>query len=416
MNDLLPKFQSGFRPFHSTETATLKVLSDIYSAIDKQMVTLLALLDVSAAFDTVDHNILLQRLSTSFGIDGKAHSWLQSFTIGRTQTVHVGSTTSARSPIRSGVPQGSVLGPLLYIMYTADIARIVESIGVGVHLYADDIQLYRSAKPHKSADIASQILTAIAAVQSWMTSNRLRLNPDKTQFMWMGSRQQLAKQYHSEVSLIPAASDAVTVLGVHLDPELTFDGHVSAMSRTCFFHLRRIRAIKHCLTPNAVRTLVHAFICSRIDYCNSALYGITKNLQGRLQRILNAAARLITNIPKFGHISAAIRENLHWLPIAERISYKICLIVKNCLAGTAPAYLREHCNLTRSVLGRQNLRSADRRDLIKPGITTEYGRCSFTVMGPDQWNALPSTLRQTSDIQFRRMLKTHLFSRHGERL
>ena len=140
-NNLIPKFQSGFRKHHSTESATLRVLSDIYSAIDNGKVALLALLDVSVVFDTVNHDILMDRLTQSFGLAGNAFDWLASFITGRTYVVRFGGTTTPPRKVRSGIPQGSILGPLLYILYTADVAALVESLGLKVHLYADDTQL-----------------------------------------------------------------------------------------------------------------------------------------------------------------------------------------------------------------------------------------------------------------------------------
>jgi len=187
-NDLWPKLQSGFRKYHSTESAVLKVLSDIFCAIDQGNVALAAFLDVSAAFDTVDHEILLQRLSTSYGITGLAHDWFRSFITGRLQTVRLGSTCSDSVPVRSGVPQGSVLGPLLYVLYTADIIPLVESLHSKVHLYADDAQLYEFCRPDDAVALSHRVLTVIDAVSVWMASNRLRLNLDKTQSLWLGSR------------------------------------------------------------------------------------------------------------------------------------------------------------------------------------------------------------------------------------
>ena len=133
-NNLFPKYQSGFRKYHSTETAILRVLSDIYSAIDQDQVSLLALLDVSAEFDTVDHGILLERLSTSYGLTGTAFAWLESYITGRVQVIHVGGRQSSPAMVHFGVPQGSVLGPVLYVLYTADIVKLVESFVLRAHL------------------------------------------------------------------------------------------------------------------------------------------------------------------------------------------------------------------------------------------------------------------------------------------
>ena len=181
-NGSLPTLQFGFRKHHSTESGLLRVLSDILSSVDKGQISLLALLDVSAAFYTVDHSILLDRLSISLGLTGSAFDWMRSFIIGRTQTVHYCGSVSRCAVVRSGVAQGSVLGPLLY---TADIQRLVVSLGFGVHLYADDTQFHGSCKPADAADLAARAMDVINSVKTWMSSNRLRLNADKTQFIWL---------------------------------------------------------------------------------------------------------------------------------------------------------------------------------------------------------------------------------------
>ena len=117
--------------------------------------------------------------------------------------------------------------------------------------------------------------------------------------------------------------------------------HISKLCQSCFFQLRRLRSIRHSFSRHALLTLVHAFISSRLDFCNSALFGVSGYLLDRLQSILNAAARLVLKVSKYDHISGAMRNELHWLPIVQRINYKICLLVRNCLAGTGPVYLSE---------------------------------------------------------------------------
>jgi len=144
---MLPKFQSAYRSHHSTETAVAKVLSDILLALDKGDLACLALLDLSAASDTVDHEVLLQRLHITYGVNGVAHDWFRSYLIGRHQYVRVRASQSSPVLMRYGVPQRSVLGPILFLLYTADIAALVGSHGLHVHLYADDTHVYGSCSP-----------------------------------------------------------------------------------------------------------------------------------------------------------------------------------------------------------------------------------------------------------------------------
>ena len=288
-NSLLPKFQSGFRMHDSTESALLWVLSDIFSATDKGEVSLLALFDVSAAFDTVDHSILLNRLSISYGISGSAFDWMQSFIVGRTQTVHYGGSVSRRAQLRSGIAQGSALGPILYVLYTADVHKLVQSFGFRVHFYADDTQFHDSCKSTDAAVLAARAMSIIEAVKEWMSSNQLRLNADKTQFIWLGTSHFLDVL---QINHIPA-NEVVNNLGVYFDPELLMERQVNKLCQVSYFHLRRLRTVCRSLTKESMLTLVNAFITSRVDHCNGGPSESNGYVLGRLQSVLNSAARLI---------------------------------------------------------------------------------------------------------------------------
>ena len=412
-NGLFPKFQSGFRRYHSTETAVLRVLSDIYSAIDQDQVSLLALLDVSAAFDTVDHGILLERLSTSYGLSGMAYTWLESYITGRAQIIHVGNHHSSPSKVLYGVPQGSVLGPVLYVLYTSDVAKLVEALGLGTHLYADDTQLYGHCSPSNSVELASRVLRAIDSIHEWMSSNRLSLNTSKTQFIWLGTKHSLAKRDTDRLSsLHPSLTELTSVrnLGFIIDQELSMKDHITKLCQSCYYQLRQIRAVRHSLTQTAIQTLVHAFVCTRIDFANSLLYGTSAYLLDRLQSVLNSAARLILKIGKYDPISSAIRRDLHWLPIRFRVHFKLNSITSNCLAGRAPEYLTELCHSVNDIPARRNLRSSSQVQLLVPRFRKERsGRRGFSVSSPQLWNLLPVDIRLHHDEHqlFRRRLKTH---------
>jgi len=418
-HELLPKFQSGFRSGHSTETVLIRLLSDIYSAMDKGQVTLLALLDVSAAFDSVDHDILMQRLEKSFGFGGQVLSWLESFIRDRTQSVTIGGSHSVWRRIRFGVPQGSVLGPLLYVLFTAGVPGLVQSLGAGVQQYADDTQAYLHRTAEQAVAAMVELTRILESVEDWMRSNRMKLNPAKTQYIWIGGSYQLNKIDHAELAArFPDIQFLKTVmdLGVTIDQELNMTAHVGCISRSGFYQLRQLRQVRRSLSEKAAHTLVHAFVVTRIDYCNAVLHGITKREMDRVQRILNAAARLLLAIPRQSHISAAIRDNLHWLPSVERVRFKVLTVVWNCLHGNAPLYLRELCMLSSSVPGRRNLRSADNLQLVVPDFkSTRMQRRGFAVAGPLAWNSLKPTFRgrfagdESSAAVFKRHLKTYLF-------
>ena len=161
---------------------------------------------------------------------------------------------------------------------------------------------------------------------------------------------------------------------------------------------------------DAAKTLVSAFISSRLGYCNSLLAGVTSGLLTKLQSVQNAAARFVTMSWKFDHITPVLRD-LHWLPVRRRINFKVATLVYKCLHGFAPPYLAEDCMLVASLFGWQHLRSADTRRLLVPKTSTNYGSRSFAVHGPNSWNSLPAELRLIDNLTtFRRKLKTYLFS------
>ena len=414
-NKLFPDLQSAYRQGHSTETALLKIFSDILDAADSAQVTLLGLLDLSAAFDTVDHDILLTRLQVSYGVSGSALAWIASFILHRSQSVNFNGQISARLQMRYGVPQGSVLGPLLFILYTADVISIATSHGIGAHSYADDSQLYLHCPSTNQSTAVTRLAECIESVERWMRSNRLKLNSDKTQFMWLGSKQQLAKIETESMQIGEHCikfSTSAKNLGVTFDPELKMDLHVNNITRSCFFQLRQLRSIRRSLTMEATKTLVHSLVSSRVDYCNSIFYGATNAVLRRLQSVLNAAARLITNTRKFDHITPVLRDQLHWLPIRQRIIFKIATFVRNSLHGRGPIYLSRSC-IPISVIGaRAHLRSAARGHLTTPRTRTRrFGPRSFRVSGPAVWNSLPEDIAnpELSLEHFKTGLKTHLF-------
>ena len=184
-------------------------------------------------------------------------------------------------------------------------------------------------------------------------------------------------------------SSSVRDLGVILDSSLSFTEHISSLTRSCFYQLRRLRAIRRSLSPSVFTTVVHAFICSRIDYCNSLLAGLPMVRLTPLQSVLNAAARLIARLPRFAHISTYMSEVLHWLPITLRIRYKIVLLVSKSQLGLAPKYLSDLMRKPLSATSHRLLRSMDRMDLFVPRTRTALAQHrAFAVMGPSAWNDL----------------------------
>ena len=237
-------------------------------------------------------------------------------------------------------------------------------------------------------------------------------------FKYTGTRQQLEKLDLDSLSAeFPtfAFSTSVRNLGVILDQELSFAKHITALTRSCYYQLRQLRVVTRSLSSSSASTLVHAFILNRLDYCSSLYCGLPQIRLHPLEGVLRAAARLIGGVPKFGHISAFMRDVLHWLPVQQRIHYRVSSTVWHCVLGRAPTYLQELFTLTSACSGRRSLRSASRGDFMVPHArSATRQRRAFSIVGPSLWNSLPSDLRSLPrdlSASFYKLLKTFLFDR-----
>ena len=306
------------------------------------------LLDFSAAFDCVDHDLLTLVLKTCFGITSSALDWIKSFLSNRTHFIRIGNNTSKLFHVKFGVPQGSILGPLLFIFYTTNIARIAALHGILIHLYADDTQLYIHLATRDIHQAKDKLVFCIREIQDWCASMRLRLNPIKTELIWFHRNKHPAHPLNNQSlqldpNCIITSVNTVRDLGVLLDSSLNLKAHITSVTRSCFFHLRRIRQVKKCLNERCLRVLVQALVISRIDYCNSILAGLPAVTIHPLTTVLHAAARIIKDIPHRDHITPAMR-NLHWLPIPARVTFKLCSLMYNIFSHRAPTYMSSMIN------------------------------------------------------------------------
>jgi hypothetical protein len=403
-------FQSAYRKFHSTETALLSIYNNLLSACNQQKVSALVLLDLSAAFDTIDHNILLIRLSSTFGISGLAHSLLSSYLLDRTQSVTVEANHTQPSPLATGVPQGSVLGPLLFSLYTTPISYILSNSPVSFHLYADDTQLYISFSSSDSSNSLRILSSALDSVYSWLTSNRLSVNPSKTEFLLVGTPQQRSKIISASLSFCNSTLTPTTHvrnLGVVFDADLSFKRHISNLCSSSFHHIRQLRQIRSSLDSKSTALLANSLVSTKLDYCNSLFYGLPLTSINRIQRIQNSLARVVVPSTKRSHHITPVLKKLHWLPISQRIIYKIASLTYKTLHYKQPLYLSQ---LLTCYTPFRDLRSSDQYLLTVPFVETEIGRRAFSFAAPTVWNSLPLSLRSSSSINtFLSSLKTFLF-------
>ena len=309
------------------------------------------------------------------------------------------------------MPQGSVLGPVLFVLYTTLLSDLISSHSVVPQSYADDTQLQSSAKPSHVNELVDSMQACIGDVKSWMTFNKLKLNDDKTEAMMIHSpRLSLSVPLPDSLVVGDATvsfSKSAKNLGVILDSNLTMHAHVANVIRSVNFELRRISTIRHFLSIEATKTLVSAFVLTRLDYCNGLLINCSHDLIQRLQKVQNSAARLVLRVPRRDHITPHLH-TLHWLPIEARIKYKIACLCYQAVNAFGPAYLSE---LVHIYTPQRTLRSSsDTLTLCKPRTLKSYGERSFSSSAPSVWNSLPLSVRSADSYSaFRSSLKAHLF-------
>ena len=272
------------------------------------------MLDFSSAFDTIDHTILVHRLHTDFGFTNTVLQWFSSYLTDRTHYFSLSNHCSDLAPVHSGVPQGSVLGPILFTMYIKPLSVIIDSHSIIHHSFADDLQLQMSAPPDIISELLHSIQSCISDVKAWETANMLKLNDSKTEFMLLTS--QRSKHLHNLPTSITMCNakipfkQSVKIFCFTFDCHLTMNAHVSNIARICYFELGRSSSIRRFLTSTATATLVSAFVLSRMDYCNSLLFGSTHDVTSHLQRIQNYAARVILRLPMSSSITIHLK-SLH---------------------------------------------------------------------------------------------------------
>ena len=385
------------------------------------MPTALVLLDLSAAFDTIDHKGLLECLSSWFGFSDIVYKWFASYMSGRNQSVKIGGTLSDPSDLNFGVPQGSVLGPILFSLYTTPLSKVISAYkSVKFHFYADDTQLYIHLSPDSTSAAFVQLQQCLSDVKSWMGSNKLKLNPDKTEFILFGSEAQRAKLASCfPVDILGSKlcpTNNVRNLGVVFDSGFTFSSHVSSICKSCFVHLRDFKRIRRYLPQKVAIKLAYALVSSRLDYCNSLFRSLSCKEVHRLQCIQNSLARIVTHTSKYSHITPVLY-SLHWLPIEQRSIFKTLTIIYKFLQTGLPKYFSPHLSVyTCSVNTRRS--SPAKLFLKKPRYTARIHKSkvqfdnSLTYDGPNLWNDLPHDIRSASTVSsFRRKLKTYLFSK-----
>lgn len=412
-NCILPEAQSGFRKGRSTTTALLDVTDTILCDQDQGMGTLLVLLDFSRAFDSLNLNLLLSKLNY-YGFDSEALRWFNSYLSHRCQCVKLnlsdGSTlTSDIVPVRRGVPQGSILGPLLFILYSADIAAHI--VHCKFHIYADDIQVYISFKPSEVDSAIEQLNEDLGRIAAWSVDNCLLLNPLKTKLLVVGSVHQLATMRPTtKVMLMGEQIERIYEarnLGLLMDSNLRFEKHVANTVRSCFYKLKVLYKIRPYIIENLRVRLVESLILSKLNYVDIVIGPrLLVKTQRLVQRVQNACARFCFNVPSRAHVTPYLNKNL-LLKMKHRRKHHLACLLFGIIKHERPSYLFEKLRWSCNQRPRAARQCAPQ--LLTHRHRSMAFRGSFRYSASKCWNNIPPPIRNLQTLhQFRFKLKIFL--------
>ena len=371
------------------------------------------MLDLSAAFDTIDHGVMINRLKESFGVTGTALLWFDSFLRKRLQAVKIGPEVSEWTTLRFGVPQGSVLGPILFTLYTQPLVHIMNKHDVFFHFYADDTQIYISADIDDIGPSLIRLENCISDVREWMLENKLKINDEKTELIVFSppcfKNSPLINNLSINVNNNTIQQcKKVKNLGVVLDSNMSMIPQIDNLCKNMYFQMKKIALIRSYLNNTVTKTLITSLVLSSLDYCNALLSGLPENRIEKLQIAQNNAARIVEKAKKRDHAKPLLKK-LHWLPVKERINYKVALTCFKCINDLAPSYLQDDLTMYQP---QRALRSSLDKTLLN--ITRKHyktlGERAFSHYGPSVWNKLPNNIRSEKTIStFKKNLKHHIF-------
>lgn len=389
MNSLLGEFQSGFRSKHSTSTALLKITDDIRMNTDVKKLTFLCLLDFSKAFDTVVHGRLCNKLVQNYKFSRSAASLIFSYLTDRSQLVRIDNVCSCELEVSSGVPQGSILGPLLFCLYIADVSRVIRNSSF--HLYADDLQLYLSCD--KTADSIAECIRLmngdLEGVASWAAVNGLVLNAAKSQSIVMGGLSTDVVNFPELIlnnTIIPF-SPTVKNLGVFFSGDLKWDFHIDRVCLKIFNIIRTLWKVTYFGNTDLRRRLFLSFVFPHFLYADAVLYGMSEGCMKKLNRCFNACIRYVFRLNKYDHISS-FRNRLIGCDLSTYFDFKICWFIKRLLTSRSPTYLYNKLNFSFDF--NNNLRLIVRSNRLRCSNSSAF------VKGVSLWNNLPVTLKRVA--------------------
>ena len=394
-NGKIAQFQSGNRKIHSTETGLLYFTDEILKNMDMKQVSVVVLLDMSKAFDSIRHDLMLSKLRKA-GAGDSAIAWFESYLSRRTQTVKIQDTLSTSLPV--GVPQGSILGPLLFTVYVNEILSVprrCKSMG-----YVDDTKTFIAFPPRDLSSAISDLNEDLNEISRWCCANSLLINSEKTKVQVIGVSQLIRnlppippiKILGKVINSVPVVKD----LGVSIDCYLNYNENTKELVSNCIFKLSRINRIKHLLDRKTILLLMEVFVFSKLFYCSTIWSNTSKQNVKKLQLVQNFAARIVLGLRKYDHISEGI-QSLKWLNVKDTLFLNDAVMVHKCLHGGVPAYLSDKFML-RSAIHSRPTRHCN--DLNLPKCRLATGQRMFSYRGAKLYNDLPLDIKEIENTRF----------------
>ena len=410
---LLDKLQSAYKTAHSTITALLTVSDDIYKALDDSEMVLLALLDYSKAFDTANHTLILAKLK-HLGFQENALSWITSYLSNRSQMVRT-DTDSDWEHIKNGVPQGSILGPLLFTVLVSDISDNISS--GSYHTYADDVQWFLNFKNSEAVNAFETANTVMENIVSFSKNNFLKLNTDKTKYIIIGSQYNLKKL--TEVQLPPLVVNGDVIerktdvknLGIIFDEHMFWTNYINSIVSKAYGRLKQAYKFRNFLSLGSRFKIIETYVLSLFNYGNVIYLNISARLANKIQRVQNSCMRFVFGLRKYDHISHCFEIN-KTLNMENRRKVQSLTMMHKISLGLAPEYLSEKI-VRHSDLHTYNTRG--RENIAVPRINSALRNNSFFISTPKLYNNVLRVLNLNQEIRisvntFREKCKKYLIS------
>ena len=393
------EFQSGFRKHHSCNTALTRLCDTWLAAINKSQVATVVFLDFRKAFDLVDHNILLEKLLI-YTRSKATVSLIESFLIDRSQRVVINAEYSSIGSLECGVPQGSVLGPLLFSIFINDLPLCIKNSAVSCDLFADDSSLHTSSTDVKVAQ--SDLQSELDNVVQWCENNKMIVHPQKTKSMVIASRQKhqrapLVLDLHLGLDPIEQVKSH-RVLGITIDSEMRWNTHINNVNKIVSRNLYLLSKLKHYIDANSMKMFFYAHCLSHINYASTVWSGAGDVHLKKLNSLHRRAAKIIVPSPFLSTSEKLLSANI--LPLKQQFELNIALLVYKTRYELAPQYLAR-------LLSRADSRY-ESNNYILPRTRIDLYKTSFAFSGASVWNSLPVSVRScTSLLSFKSSAKKY---------